>query len=118
MESVRFLEPMNTSRTLGYSNGSSRNHTERGLFGKVSRSYLLCIFFEDYILTNPTDFNQRLRSRIDYYNRIQPDFDGVGQHIFIFSHPFSPFRSIMMIPFKLFPFENYLQSHLDVVRII
>ena len=34
--------------------------------------------------TNPSGFNQRLRSRIDYYNRIQPDLDNVRLKTFQF----------------------------------
>ena len=88
-------------------------------FGSVSRRFFSDAFvFEDYVLTNPTDFNRRLRSRIDYYNRIQPDLDGVSLSIFIFPHLSSPFSSIMMMPFKQIPFENYHRYHLNEVPII
>lgn len=47
-----------------------------------SRILLWFLYLIDFLRTNPTDFNSMGRSRSDYYNRLPPDVNGVGDILF------------------------------------
>jgi hypothetical protein len=63
-----------------FTNTTPTNLIEHGLFAKYEISvvdFFFCLLIKDFTRTNPSDLNQLLRPRNDYYNLIQPDLNGV-----------------------------------------